>query len=67
MVEGKSLVEEGEEGEGRRGMKTTYYHINSKGVVIVYAEISFSTDTRVLFPNTKKTIFFFLLENYHHS
>lgn len=51
VVEGKGLMEEGEEDESRRGMKTAYYHRNSKGVVIVYAEISFSTDVRVLFPN----------------
>ena len=55
-----------EKRKGRRVVKTTYNHGDSKGTVILYTEISFSTAVRVLFPNTK-TIFLYVLENYHHS
>lgn len=36
-------------------------------MVILYTEISFFIAFRVLFPNTNKTIFLYILENYYHS
>lgn len=56
-----------EKRKGRRGMKTTYNHRDSKRMVILYTEISFFIAFRVLFPNTNKTIFLYILENYYHS
>lgn len=53
--------------KGRRGRETTYNHGDSKGVVILYTEISFSTAIRVLFPNTKMVIFLYILVNNHRS
>lgn len=47
---------EREKRKGRRGMKTTCNHRDSNGTVILYTEISFSTDVRVL-SSHKKIIF----------
>lgn len=55
-----------EKRKGRRGMKTTYNHRDSKGMVILYTEISFFIAFRVLFLNTNKTILY-ILENYYYS
>lgn len=56
-----------EKKKSRGGMNTTYNHRDSKGMVMPYGEISFSTAVRVLFPNTKMIIFLYILDNCHHS
>lgn len=46
-----------EKKKGRRGVKAPYNHRDSKGMVILYTEISFCTAVRELFPSRKAAIF----------